>query len=273
MISGASPSHQYEAVGSEEIVSEPSPDYTEAYDEDGREESVGGMEVGTKGALQQPHEDFAENGLPSFPSSLSSSAPPLSSASRSSITSPTPTSTLVARPEVLHLTCKERIKFALGLWPVTGALFMVYWAEYALQSGVFAAIGFPVEDEDARKQFYVYANWSYQVGVFISRSSGTLWNPGRRAMWTMSFLQTALLVLMFSDALSEWWYNNGILSLCFVVGLFGGSVYVHSFRLLAKGHKAVRELSMPIGAFACDVGIFVGKETADTDTLSHSHIL
>lgn len=48
-------------------------------------------------------------------------------------------------------------------------LFLVYFAEYAMQSGTWAAIGFPVEDENARKSFYQNANWVYQAGVFVSR--------------------------------------------------------------------------------------------------------
>lgn len=35
--------------------------------------------------------------------------------------------------------------------------------------------GFPVTDPSARHQFYTYSNWCYQAGVFVSRSSGTLY--------------------------------------------------------------------------------------------------
>lgn len=41
--------------------------------------------------------------------------------------------------------------------------------------------GFPVSSEAARKRFYVYSNWLYQAGVFISRSSGMLWQVGAAA--------------------------------------------------------------------------------------------
>ena len=44
-----------------------------------------------------------------------------------------------------------------------------------MQSGAWTAVGFPVENADARHAFYTYANWVYQVGVFISRSSGLLY--------------------------------------------------------------------------------------------------
>lgn len=32
--------------------------------------------------------------------------------------------------------------------------------------------GFPVTDAKARHRFYSASNWCYQVGVFVSRSSG-----------------------------------------------------------------------------------------------------
>ena len=53
-------------------------------------------------------------------------------------------------------------------------LFLVYAAEYAMQSGVWSSIGFPIADAAARHRFYVAANWMYQAGVFLSRSSGML---------------------------------------------------------------------------------------------------
>ena len=46
------------------------------------------------------------------------------------------------------------------------------------QSGAWTAIGFPVESADARHTFYTFANWVYQIGVFLSRSSGLLYQVG-----------------------------------------------------------------------------------------------
>ena len=45
----------------------------------------------------------------------------------------------VARPA--DLTAKQRLRFILSLWPYTIPLFTVYWAEYAMQAGTWAAIG------------------------------------------------------------------------------------------------------------------------------------
>jgi battenin len=53
----------------------------------------------------------------------------------------------------------ERFRLILSLWPYMVPLFTVYAAEYALQSGVWAAIGFPVDDVLKRDSFYVASNW------------------------------------------------------------------------------------------------------------------
>ena len=36
-------------------------------------------------------------------------------------------------------------------------------------------MGFPATDHAKRVQFYTYSNWCYQAGVFVSRSSGLLY--------------------------------------------------------------------------------------------------
>ena len=57
------------------------------------------------------------------------------------------------------------------------------------------------------------------------------------------------------DAADHFWYDRSVLALCFVVGLFGGAVYVHGFRALAaRGDDATAELAMPVGAAAADAG-------------------
>jgi len=53
----------------------------------------------------------------------------------------------------------DRFRLVASLWPYMVPLFFVYFAEYALQSGAWTAIGFPVEDINARNTFYTNANW------------------------------------------------------------------------------------------------------------------
>lgn len=63
----------------------------------------------------------------------------------------------VATREIM--TSLQRLVAVLRLWPYMIPLFVVYAAEYSLQAGTWTAIGFPVDDEAARRQFYEYSNW------------------------------------------------------------------------------------------------------------------
>ncbi|GMH83173.1 hypothetical protein TrST_g5115 [Triparma strigata] len=158
------------------------------------------------------------------------------------------------------LTLKERLKLTLSLWRWGVPLIVVYFAEYAMQSGTWSAIGFPVEDEDARKTFYQNANWCYQVGVLISRSSGTVWRPKLVTLWAMPLMQVGILVLSTLNASEHWWWDNSLLASAVVVGLFGGAVYVNGFRMIGEEVKAdVRELAIAGAAVSCDIGTNLGE--------------
>ena len=61
------------------------------------------------------------------------------------------------------LDCATRTRTIAVLWKYMVPLFLVYFSEYAMQSGAWSAIGFPVSSKDARKDFYLKANLCYQV--------------------------------------------------------------------------------------------------------------
>ena len=124
------------------------------------------------------------------------------------------------------MTIQQRLASTLSLWPYMVPLFVVYFAEYAMQSGVWAAMGFPITSENARDDFYEYSNWMYQAGVLVSRSSGTVWKADMSALWAMPVLQMGLLLFFLLNAYYQLWYDWSILTLCFVVGLFGGAVRI-----------------------------------------------
>jgi hypothetical protein len=132
------------------------------------------------------------------------------------------------------MTMRDRIRNTLKLWPFMIPLFVVYFSEYAMQAGVWSAIGFPIDSQAARNQFYAYGNWMYQAGVFVSRSSGMLLKADMRALWVMPILQFLLLIFFLVDAYLMWWYNWALLSLCFLAGLLGGAVYVGGFSLMSE---------------------------------------
>ena len=128
-----------------------------------------------------------------------------------------------------------RFHFVWRLWPYTVPLFLVYAAEYACQAGAWTAIGFPVQSLQARADFYTRANWLYQAGSFLARSSG-LFLPEipLSVLWLLPGLQVInLLVFSFiaaspqeTTALYEpaWLYMGA-----FYTGLLGGTVYIHGY--------------------------------------------
>lgn len=61
--------------------------------------------------------------------------------------------------------------------------------QYTMQTGTWSAIGFPVSSIAARERFYEYANWCYQGGVFVSRSSGMLVRLSPLMLWSLPAVQ------------------------------------------------------------------------------------
>ena len=150
----------------------------------------------------------------------------------------------------------DRFYAVLSLWPYTIPLFLVYFAEYAMQAGVWSAIGFPLNDKAARDHFYVYSNWTYQLGVLLSRSSGTLWRADMAMLWALPAAQVCLLLFFIWTAIYQIWYNWWLLVCCGVVGLIGGAVYVQAFALLSENAKPqLREFSLAAAGVADSLGI------------------
>ncbi|DAZ93166.1 TPA: hypothetical protein N0F65_005516 [Lagenidium giganteum] len=127
----------------------------------------------------------------------------------------------------------SKARFTLTLWPYMLPLTIVYFAEYAMQTGVWSTIGFPVTSAAARAQFYSAAGMSYQIGVFLSRSSGVLFQASRAILFAMPILQIGLLVLFTLVSAFHFWYNWSLIVLCFCAGLLGGGVYVNAYTLLS----------------------------------------
>ena len=159
---------------------------------------------------------------------------------------------------ISSLSAIERLKLSASFWPYMVPLFTVYFAEYALQAGTWTAIGFPAESESARDEFYAYSNWIYQAGVFISRSSGTIYQASMAVFWLMPLLQCANLVLFSFIAATHFWYDYSLLVLCFYVGLLGGGVYVNGYlRINSDLPKPVREFALATVSVADTIGIVV----------------
>ncbi|KAG7378598.1 G1/S-specific cyclin cln3 [Phytophthora pseudosyringae] len=155
---------------------------------------------------------------------------------------------------------KAKMKFIMTLGPYIIPLATVYLAEYTMQTGVWSAIGFPVESKEARASFYSSAGLAYQAGVFISRSSGVIFQATRPILYLMPALQVLLLGFFTLAAATHFWYNWGLLFVCFVVGLLGGGVYVNAYTLLSK---EIPPSHVELALAAVSVGDTVGVMFAD----------
>jgi battenin len=160
---------------------------------------------------------------------------------------------------------RVRFRQVMALWPYTVPLFTVYAAEYACMAGAWTAIGFPVDQVSARNHFYTASNWLYQVGVFISRSSGTIFTVSLPVLWFMPILQCGNLLFFVSVATiqahgaSTWMYNPLLFyGLSLYTGLLGGAVYVHGYkRIVLDRPQNNTEFALAATSVAEAIGILV----------------
>lgn len=159
-----------------------------------------------------------------------------------------------------ELTFLDRCMIVPRLWIFTLPLFTVYAAEYIAQSGAWSVIGFPVTDAQSRADFYLYSNIMYQVGVFISRSSGAFCSIPKLLFWAMPVLQVLLMGFFILNGYEHLWWHESVLALAFVVGLIGGGVYVHGFIFISQHTRPVhRETAMACASVADTLGILTAN--------------
>jgi battenin len=175
-----------------------------------------------------------------------------------------PRHTLNKASKATRMSTRERFTQFLSLWPYTIPLFLVYAAEYAMQAGVWASIGIPdVSSAANRQKFYSSSNFMYQLGVFLSRSSGTLWQADRKLLWIMPIAQIGLLAFFLAVAVTHFWYNWMLLLLAGVAGLLGGAVYVNAFTLISREvEPQYREFSLGAASVADSAGIAIADTAA-----------
>ncbi|CAM9788942.1 unnamed protein product [Pylaiella littoralis] len=155
-----------------------------------------------------------------------------------------------------EMTVGERLRFTLSLWRFTVPLVLVYFAEYTMQTGTWSAIGFPITSANARRRFYEYANWCYQGGVFVSRSSGMIVRLSPLMLWSLPAVQVAMLIFFYLVAVEKFLYGYGLLFLCFGVGLVGGLGYVNAFRLVAEAvPPELKELALASASVGDSFGV------------------
>lgn len=165
----------------------------------------------------------------------------------------------------VSLEVRSRLRLMIYLKKYMMPLFLVYFAEYSMQSGVWAAIGFPITSEKAREIFYLRSNFLYQFGVLLSRSSTMYFEIPYSMVALMPILQILLLTFfIFNDIYFIFKSQLLIYSLCVVAGLFGGAVYANSFILVSRDKRILekdREYAVQTTNLADTLGIIVADVT------------
>jgi battenin len=159
-----------------------------------------------------------------------------------------------SRSAIKSMGFLQRFKMAaaLRLHEYMIPLFMVYFFEYLINTGVNPAIDFP---DMKRTQFYTAAGLTYQCGVFLSRSSrgclpiSKLWPMGTLQMVNLAFF----ILQAYTDVVPSAWL---MLLVVLWVGFLGGAGYVNTY---AEATKRVpseyREFAIGVISIADSIGI------------------
>nr|CAG4709102.1 unnamed protein product [Naegleria fowleri] len=153
------------------------------------------------------------------------------------------------------LTMQEKLKlvFPLALkymLPLT----TVYFAEYLINQGVAPTITFRKELIPA-KDDYMYYQFLYQIGVFISRSSVNIF-PIKR-LWVPAILQCSLFVFLLLDAYFRF-VPAIFFTFCLILfeGFLGGATYVNTYYCISTDvPPRQREFSMSVVSVSDAIGI------------------
>ena len=149
--------------------------------------------------------------------------------------------------------CRSRI-LKQNAWVIFNCS-AVYFLEYVIQSG-FAALCF--EQKRSKKYFYMFQllNLMYQFGVFLSRSSLSLFQFPK--VWILTLIQYFFFIGWFMQAYFHWMPMGVAVGAMLLVGLCGGCSYVNVFHLIMNMEgltKKERELGTSWNAFFISFGI------------------
>ncbi|XP_060537468.1 battenin [Cylas formicarius] len=131
---------------------------------------------------------------------------------------------------------------------------LVYLFEYFINQGTFELIKIKNSSIPQDSQ-YRWLQVTYQVGVFISRSSVNLFHI--RQTWIMAFLQGVNVIIFTTEAIYYYIPNFYIVvALVLWEGLLGGSSYVNTYyRISTEVPQENKQYYMAITAFGDSAGI------------------
>eukprot|EP00055_Hartaetosiga_balthica_P014193 m.76619 g.76619 ORF g.76619 m.76619 type:complete len:448 (+) comp8520_c0_seq5:44-1387(+) len=158
---------------------------------------------------------------------------------------------------------KEKVAMTKRLiFPYMLPLFVVYWAEYAINQSLYENLQWPDFKKLSTAQQYRTYQLIYQIGVFVSRSSRTVFTLDH--VWWPALVQLINFVVLFCDARYHFVPSIYIHFVwIFFEGLLGGLAYVNAFALISKHTKSEhREFSMTVASVGDSFGISVAGACA-----------
>ncbi|XP_078064474.1 battenin [Mustelus asterias] len=155
-----------------------------------------------------------------------------------------------------ELSLWKRFRIIRGLLKYMIPLGLIYFAEYFINQGLFELLYFRNSILDHSGQYRWYQTL-YQIGVFVSRSSGNCVRLQR--IWILAVLQVLNLVLLVCDVWYAFIPNIWIIfAIILYEGLLGGAGYVHTFRnITLESPEEEREFAMGAASVADTLGIAI----------------
>lgn len=153
----------------------------------------------------------------------------------------------------------EKLRYIPSLFKFIIPLLLVYLFEYFINQGLFELIYFDNTFIDQSEQYRLY-QVTYQIGVFISRSSVNLFKV--RWLWLMAVLQ-GVNVVLFSVEAVFWIVPSIWIVFGFILweGLLGGGAYVNTFyRISEEIPPAKRLFALSATTFSDSAGIALAGE-------------
>ncbi|KAG5683414.1 hypothetical protein PVAND_012697 [Polypedilum vanderplanki] len=151
---------------------------------------------------------------------------------------------------------KEKIIYIKQLLHFMIPLCLVYLFEYYINQGLFEMAYFPenILDLDSKQQYRWY-QVTYQIGVFISRSSVNVVHI--KQIWIMAVLQGLNVIFFMFEAIYMFTPSIWIIfGLILFEGLLGGGAYVNTFYRMSREIPATRrEYAMSVVTLSDSLGI------------------
>jgi battenin len=138
---------------------------------------------------------------------------------------------------------------------------IIYFLEYVMQT-LFADNSLTGDQKKRFHFFYPLLNLSYQIGVFMSRSSLSFFEFPR--VWILTLCQCTFFVLWLCQAVFHFMPLYIMWLPMVVVGLFGGCGYVNSFHLMMNDASLTvmqKEMITSYNSFFIAVFIFLSTLT------------